>query len=261
MCSRRELGSLVGLLNHTCKVVRPGRTFLRRMFDLLHAVPMHRHRPHPIRLNRSDLAWWRTFVVEWNGVSLLTPPRQRPTTEMASDTSGSWGCGAWHDSRWFQIKWDAASQELPIMVKEMLPIVLACERWGPLWQNQWVICHCDNQAVVASIRSRTSKNSHCMHLLRALTFIKARHRFVLQVENNINTKLNHLVDDLSHDNLSSFVSKVPEAAKAPDLPSPSLLSLLLDPHIDWVSQNWRRQFADIFRKVLPPPQDGPTTRQ
>ena len=113
-----------------------------------------------------------------NRVSLLTPPRQRPTTEMASDASGSWGCGAWHDSRWFQVKWDAASQELPIMVKEMLPIVLACERWGPLWQNQRVICHCDNQAVVASIRSRTSKNSHCMH---ALTFIEARHRFVLQV--------------------------------------------------------------------------------
>ena len=72
---------------------------------------------------------------------------------------------------------------------------------------------------------------------------------------------NHLADDLSRDNLSSFLSKVPEAAKTPDRPSPSLLSLLLDPHIDWVSQNWRRQFADIFRKVLPPPQDGPTTRQ
>ena len=187
-------------------------------------------------------------------MSLLTPPRQRPTTEMASDASGSWGCGAWHDSRWFQVKWDAASHELPIMVKEMLPIVLACERWGPLWQNQRVICHCDNQAVVASIRSRTSKNSH---LLRALTFIEARHRFVLQVE-YINTKLNHLADDLSRDNLSSFILKVPEAAKTPDRPSPSLLS---HPHIDWVSQNWRRQFADIFRKVLPPPQDGPTTRQ
>ena len=30
-CSCRELESLVGLLNHACKVVRPGRSFLRRM--------------------------------------------------------------------------------------------------------------------------------------------------------------------------------------------------------------------------------------
>ena len=35
-CSRWELESLVGLLNHACKVVRPGRSFLRRMIDLLH---------------------------------------------------------------------------------------------------------------------------------------------------------------------------------------------------------------------------------
>ena len=29
VCQRRELESLIGLLNHACKVVRPGRSFLR----------------------------------------------------------------------------------------------------------------------------------------------------------------------------------------------------------------------------------------
>ena len=37
-CYRKELESLIGLLNHACKVVRSGRSFLRRMIDLLHAV-------------------------------------------------------------------------------------------------------------------------------------------------------------------------------------------------------------------------------
>ena len=36
VCTRRELESLIGSLNHTYKVVRPGRSFLRRMLDLLH---------------------------------------------------------------------------------------------------------------------------------------------------------------------------------------------------------------------------------
>ena len=61
-CGRRDLESLIGVLNHACKVVRCGRTFLRRMLDLLKGVPMHPLCPHPIRLNRSfrsDLAWWR----------------------------------------------------------------------------------------------------------------------------------------------------------------------------------------------------------
>ena len=38
-CTRKDLESLIGLLNHACKVVRAGRSFLRRMIDLLHAVP------------------------------------------------------------------------------------------------------------------------------------------------------------------------------------------------------------------------------
>ena len=36
VCRRRELESLIDLLNHACKVVRPGRSFLRRLIDLLH---------------------------------------------------------------------------------------------------------------------------------------------------------------------------------------------------------------------------------
>ena len=136
----------MGHLNHACKVVRSGRSFLRRMIDLLHSVPMHPLHPHPIRLNRefrSDLAWWRLFAPEWNGVSFLSPPRLLPMKEIASDASGSWGCGAWHGSRWFQVKWNQSSQPLPIAVKELLPIVLACKLWGTEWEGQLIQCHCD----------------------------------------------------------------------------------------------------------------------
>ena len=95
VCERRELESLIGTLHHACKVVRSGRSFLRRMIDLLKGTK-HRHpcRPHPIRLNkafRSDLAWWRAFVRRWNGISFLPPPPTLPRLHMASDASGSWG--------------------------------------------------------------------------------------------------------------------------------------------------------------------------
>ena len=45
VCSRKDLESLVGMLNHACKVVRAGRSFLRRMIDLLHAGPTTRPCP------------------------------------------------------------------------------------------------------------------------------------------------------------------------------------------------------------------------
>ena len=137
-CGRRELESLVGLLHHACKVVRSGRSFLRRMIDLLKGIRHHPLRPHPIRLNRSfrsDLPWWRSFVVSWNGVSFLPPPPHLPQLLMASDVSGSWGCGAWYLSHWFQLQWDASSALLPIMVKELLAVVLACATWGLTWRG------------------------------------------------------------------------------------------------------------------------------
>ncbi len=59
-CHRKELETLIGHLNHACKV---GRSFLRRMIDLLHAVHAPSHSRTPIRLNVefwSDLAWWHT---------------------------------------------------------------------------------------------------------------------------------------------------------------------------------------------------------
>ena len=210
-CSRRELESLIGLLNHACKVVRSGRSFLRRMIDLLHTVPMYPMKLHPIHLNRefhSDLAWWRLFASEWNGVSFLTPPAQLPVKELATDASGLWGCGVWHGNRWFQLAWNEASLQLPITVKELLPIILACERWGIGWSGQCIRCHCDNEVVVANLHSRTSRDRHCLHMLQVLAFIEARYNFHIQ-HLYISTKSNHLADDLSRNHLSSFYSRYP----------------------------------------------------
>lgn len=66
-------------LQHTAKVVWPvgvscGRTFLRRMIDLLCSF---RRRDHPIRLNAEfhpDLQWWHEFLSTWHGVSVWLLP-------------------------------------------------------------------------------------------------------------------------------------------------------------------------------------------
>ena len=262
-CARRELESLIGHLNHACKVVRSGRAFLRRMLDLLHGVPMHPLKPHPIRLNRefrSDLAWWRTFTTSWNGVSFLPPPSHLHTIEMASDASGAWGCGAWHGRQWFQLQWDHRSIHLSIVVKELLPILLACAIWGRAWQGCRVICHCDNQAVVAGLRSRTIREKHCMHMLRTLAFIEAHTSFYLCPQ-YINTKVNLLADSLSRGNLISFLSQVPNAdPHAAAIPIP-LVNLLLDPTLDWTSPHWRQQFRDTFGTGSLQVPDACTTRR
>ena len=251
-CERRDLESLIGLLNHASKVLRPGRSFLRRMLDLLHGVPTPPLRPHPIRLNRefrSKLSWWRLFAVAWNGISYLPPSHHLSVTEMASDASGSWGCGVWRGHQWFQFQWDQRSSELTIMVK------ISAELRPELCRY-----HCDNQAVVAYIRSRTTHDKHCMHMLRTLAFVEAKWLFSLQPQ-YINTRTNYLADDLSRNNLPAFLSKVPHADSRPTpLPVP-LLDILLDPSLDWTSPLWLQKFSATFRTALPPLLSARMTQQ
>lgn len=202
-----------------------------------------------IRLNsgfRSDLAWWQSFINRWNGISFLPTPSQLPTLEMASDASGSWGCGAWHIDKWFQIQWDSCTAPLSITVKELIPIIIAGAVWGHAWSGHHVLCHCDNQVVVACLHSRTSKENDFMHLLRSLVFVEAHFNFLFYPQ-YINTHANHLATDLSCNNRSSFLLKVPQARPYPSSVPMQLLNLLLDTQADWTCQSWRHQFNNIFR--------------
>lgn len=221
------------------------------MIDVLHS----RHGPHrgiiQIHLNtgfRSDLAWWQSFVQGCNGVSFLPTPPHMPVLEMASDASGTRGCGAWYRNLCFQIQWDSRAHEFPITVKELIPIVAAAATWGHEWSGHRVHCHCDNQAVVACLWSRTSKHMGLMHLLRTLVFVEAHFQFHLYPL-YINTHANHLADDLSRNNLPNVFSKAPQAHPSPSWVSALLLDLLLGPQVDWISPSWRHQFNATFRKA------------
>ena len=242
----KEQESLVGHLNHACKVVRSGRSFLRHMFDSHSSARMQLSRGF-----HSDLAWWQEIVLQRNGVSFLLPPSHLPQLDMSSDVSGSWGCGAWHQSRWLQVQWGPQSQSLSIAEKELVPIILACDLWGQAWQGRRVRCHCDNQVLVACLCSRMSKNKGLMHLLRCLVFVMAQHQCHLVAE-YIDTKSNHLADDLSRNRAYSFLFKVPEADHHPSPVSLPLLSRLLDRQADWTSPTWRRQFWRYLQAGLAP---------
>lgn len=103
-CTKRELLSLLGVLNYACQVVKPGRSFLRRIVELSKVVKKNHHH---IQLNNSlcsDLEWWATFLPVWNGVGMLSNLCHRPhTVAVTSDASGGWGCGAYSTGgQWFQ---------------------------------------------------------------------------------------------------------------------------------------------------------------
>ena len=101
-CTKKDLESLISYLSHAATVVRPGRTFLRQMFTLLTAVNAPHHFIHLNASARADLQWWKCFLQDWNGTSLL--PLPSPSVHVYSDASGSWDCGALIQGMgWFQL--------------------------------------------------------------------------------------------------------------------------------------------------------------
>ena len=127
------------------------------------------------RLNkdfRSDLAWWHTFLADWNGVSFFqvanTPAR--PSLTIQTDASGGWGCAGYFSGSWIQWQWPPEWSPIPIMAKELVPIVLCCTVWGPQMMRKVTLFQCDNMAVVAAVRKGSSKDPLVMRLLRSLCF-------------------------------------------------------------------------------------------
>ena len=247
VCKKRDMESLLGHLQHAASVVCPGRTFVRRVIELL---SMFQNRDHWIRLNstfRSDLLWWNCFMEGWNGVSMI--PRTLPlTTPMVSDASGSWGCGALWGSHWFQWKWEGKAAEWSIAPKEMLPILFGLVVWGHQWAGWRVVCHCDNAAVVAVINSGRAKDNTLMHLLRCMFFLTA-HLSVHIHATHIPGQSNSAADALSRNCLHSFLQMVPEADRHPTPIPQVLVDMTVREQPDWTSVHWAQLFSAFCRQV------------
>ena len=120
----RDLKSLVGKLEHACRVVRPGWSFLRRMLDFLKGVNSNHHL---VRLSAAFRSNWHVFRASWNKVSAI-PLQNNKTPEVVvySDAFGSLqGCAAWRDKGWIHYNWPTELTHTPITPKETLPMVLA----------------------------------------------------------------------------------------------------------------------------------------
>ena len=76
----------------------------------------------PAGLSRQMLvAGYRSWL-EWGGN--YSPTISQPQMQCTSDAYGSRGCGAWHNSHWFQLKWAQHTATWSIAAKELLLILL-----------------------------------------------------------------------------------------------------------------------------------------
>ena len=248
--TKREVLSLVGLLQHAAKVVRPGRSFVSRMYSTAAKL---KHLSHYTRLNKdfkSDLHWWNTFVNSWNGTSLLHAPFHQATFDFTiqTDASGSWGCGALYYPLWFQYAWPPEWSNISIMAKELVPIIICCAVWSQSLAHKQIQFQCDNQSLVMAINKGSAKDTMVMHLLRCLWFLIAT--FDIQITaTHLPGVCNSAADMLSRNQRVEFLTAYPQASRTPT-PIPSPLTCLLSPQmLDWTSPAFLQHFTDTLTQI------------
>ena len=251
---KRDILSLVGTLQHAAKVVRPGRTFVARLYAAAAKVV---ELEFYTRLNkgfRSDLWWWHTFLQHWNGASLLQlAGRARHEVLIQTDASGSWGCGAYCNGLWFQWEWPASWINIDITIKELVPVLLSCAVWGGYLKRKVVLFQCDNAAVVGALQKGSMRNDHAMHILRSLWFFVAFYDITLQAE-HISGVDNCRADQLSRNNIRCFLNSNLQAHPIPTPLPQDLLEMAGSTMPDWTSQAFTKLFHSIVARDWQPQQ-------
>ena len=206
-CSKRKLLSLIGKLQFIAGVVRPGRTFIRRMIDLSKGVKYLHYKVYLNKEFHKDLDWWLTYLYNWNGVSMFYDEHWLPNTalELYSDASDI-ALGGYYGSHWYCLKFEGPWTYLrykSINYRELLAVVIAFCTWCTHFTQKRILFHCDNSSVVDIMNKGTSKSSDIMELVRTLLFQCAKNGCELRAE-WIDTKTNFLADDLSRMNIEGF---------------------------------------------------------
>ena len=186
--SKKDLECLGGLVSHCSYVVRGGRTFSRRIFDLAASYSRHARKIPLDHAIKADLDWWLAFCLVFNGRACII--KDFHPVPMVSDSSFL-GFGVWAGSDWAAGFWNPEDQpkDFPmgcshvtdppsynscgrnINVCELWPVVAGLHRWAPAYRGTLIHVITDNMQVLAMINTGRSSNKTCMTWLRELFWI------------------------------------------------------------------------------------------
>lgn len=211
----REIQSLIGVLNFACRVVKPGRAFLRRLINTTLKRPHHF-----IRLNKdikADIRLWLRFMDDFNGEALFSSDEWLTSVKLNlyTDASKSLGYGALVGREWTYGEWPDSWKVKNIATLELFPIVLALKLWQQKFKNQSIIFFSDNEAVVQVVNRKTTKDQELLTLLRELVLICLQNNIMFRAR-HIAGHCNILADSLSRLQVAKFRSAAPHMTMFPE---------------------------------------------
>lgn len=210
--SRKDVQRLSGLLAHCATLVKGGRSYTRRLYDLEKiAAGTKTKRVRLTTAALEDLCWWENFGSHFNGRSTikkeiyyLKPTSDSSLRGYAAFLGEDWFCGSWVNPGIQQIGCGHVlpPPEIPkedqgnINVYEMYPVLEGVRRWKEKFSGYLVVVVTDNLQVYHIIRTGRSTNKTCMKWVRDLFWLCATNDIELITE-YISSCDNVIADTLS----------------------------------------------------------------
>jgi len=221
-CTRFELEQLLGLIGFFARAIPSGRFFFWRIRFLAYSVT---RRHHHISLNghfHDDVRWWLSAININDGIHLIRDqePSSPCSFTLASDASGSIGCGGICGTSWFSLLWSDA--RIPVSVasahdigiKELFAVLISTWSFGHFWSRQRIVFSCDNLGVVQSFQKGYGSSLTINQLLRSLYYASLHFQIDLSLT-HIPGKHNTLADALSRAQFRLFQQLCPQAETTP----------------------------------------------
>ena len=220
--SRREVASLVGKLSFLSLVCRPGRVFLRRALDTLRSVS---NWDSKIKIDDGlllDVHWWRTFLPEWNGVSIFPAEEWLGSPDISLTTDAcNHGFGAHFSGLWLYGGFEGWLYQQSMPFKEFFAIVAAVATWGHMWRGMKIRFFTDSYTVFQCIQLRRARTPAMAALFRLLYWYCARYDCFVGAA-HIPGVENSEADAISRAEFSRFFQLQPYASPYPS-PIPTTL--------------------------------------
>ena len=191
-CSKRDLQSLLGSLLYITKCVAPARSFLNRMLQLLRDN-VHNSKILLNDLFFRDLAWFNTFLQNYNGVTFYDLPNSNIEVHLDACLTG---LGGHFGNLKYTLPIPLGFKDYDITQLEMLNIVVAAKIWASHWANKRIRIFSDNMAVVQVLTTGKASDQVLATCAQNIWLIAALNNIQFQFS-HIPGKNNVLADLLS----------------------------------------------------------------
>ncbi len=165
-----QLESLTGLLNFACRVVAPGRPFLRRLYSLKEG--MKKRLPHyKLRLSagtQQDLAMWESFLHQYNGITMFGHRKALTAHQLAIQvTVNQEGWQVEKGGHFLNGRWPLVlTVRMAAPGASLFPWLEVTKVWGETLQDHRLVMEVADKPLAQLVNTQNHKDKEVMVVVR-----------------------------------------------------------------------------------------------